>query len=260
VFSVACDCGKRGGTDRFSDSFSSLFPLEKEEAADIIVRILSIVEVFHSPQERRAVADDVVGVFKMVVDNQLVRPIMLLLSNTTSGSMQYKLLRIVSLILPGPRIASTPLTSSLHPDQYFFKKLFLNEGLLQILASLMTNSMIAEVKTQAVVAMGSLIAHNPEVRDHVLQQGGLDCVLAIISSTAPVSLLRPISAVLAIFAGVTHPMDHLPPFDWISPALQSMTSLLFVNDEQIIINLCPALAIVLPGIVFSALIFCFFEN
>jgi len=55
--------------------------------------------------------------------------------------------RILSYFAPGPRIASTPEDSLLHPNQMFFKKLVIAEGAVPILIKLV-ESPYNEVKVQ----------------------------------------------------------------------------------------------------------------
>lgn len=55
--------------------------------------------------------------------------------------------RILTYFIPGPRIASTPEDSLLHPNQMFFKKLVISEGGVPVLIKLLEHPAV-EVRHQ----------------------------------------------------------------------------------------------------------------
>jgi hypothetical protein len=93
-----------------------------------------------------------------------------------------------------------------------FKKILIAEGALPAAFGLL-NHPVTEVREQAVVAIGSIAAHNPECRDYILQNNGLPLLLQLVNTSTPVELLRKVSWALSILCGVTHPLNKLPPWD-----------------------------------------------
>jgi hypothetical protein len=82
-------------------------------------------------------------------------------------------------LAPGPRIASTPESSPIHPSQMFFKRLLASSNVAAVCLNLVGASPHNEVKEQvllifvkisyyfkAVLALGSFAAHNAESRDY----------------------------------------------------------------------------------------------
>lgn len=65
---------------------------------------------------------------------------------------------------------------------------------------------------------------------------------------APVTLLRKASWALCVLCGVTHPPARLPRWEAITPCFPFLSMLLFSNDEEVLVNVCEALALVLPGV------------
>lgn len=68
-------------------------------------------QVFSTPQERRAVVDDVISLYEKLVQNHVPKRLIQLSQYTDQPALQLQCLRALSLYAPGPRIASTPRTS-----------------------------------------------------------------------------------------------------------------------------------------------------
>lgn len=88
-------------------------------------------------------------------------------------------MKSLTYIAPGPRIASTPENSNIHPAQMYFKKLILHANGAHTLLTLLF-SPVREVREQCVLTIGSLIAHNPEIRDFFLKYGTLQPLLNLV--------------------------------------------------------------------------------
>jgi len=224
-----------------TDAFKQL------EALSCISKLLSIVDVFRSPTERRAVAEDIVRIFEVIVRGSLTPILLRFADSTLNPQIQLEALRSLTYFAPGPRIASTPEDSLLHSKQMFFKKLILAENGLAVFVKQL-NSPHVEIREQAVLAVGAIAAHNHETRDYVLGNNVLGPLLSQIHQQSPVTMLRKVAWTLSVLCGVTHSLSHLPPWEYISPILQPLASLLFANDEEILCTVCPALAIILPGV------------
>eukprot|EP01087_Luapelamoeba_hula_P013814 TRINITY_DN3982_c1_g1_i5.p1 TRINITY_DN3982_c1_g1~~TRINITY_DN3982_c1_g1_i5.p1 ORF type:complete len:859 (+),score=157.44 TRINITY_DN3982_c1_g1_i5:1017-3593(+) len=218
------------------------------EALTNIAKLLSIVEVFPTPQARRGVAEMIIKIFELVVQTSITPRLVHLLQYTNSAQTQELVLRIFTYLAPGPRIASTPEDSLLHPNQMFFKKLVVSENAVPLLIKLITATAVPEVRLQAVMVIGWIVAHNPEVRDFVLRNNVVPPLCTLVHPQAPVELLKTVSWVLSLLCGVTHPRTRLPAWESISPMLPFLGNLLFVDDSDILDNVCSALALVLPGV------------
>jgi hypothetical protein len=95
----------------------------EREALDVvncIVQCLSVVEVFPTAADRRTVADDIVQLFELVARLAVVPALVVCLRS--APAIAAAAAHAIRLIAPGPRIASTPESSLLHPSQMFFKK------------------------------------------------------------------------------------------------------------------------------------------
>lgn len=207
---------------------------------------LSVVEVFGTPAERRGIADDVVQLFELFVRLSLLAP--LLACARATPAVAAAAVRCVRFLAPGPRIASTPADSLLHPSQMFFKKLVISEGFVPVLMALCV-SPHAELRNESILALGAIAAHDAPARDHLLSAGALPPLLALIDAPTPLATVRAVLATVAVLCGVTHPLTQLPPWSVVQPALERVAVVLFCDDAQAIVLACRCLAILLPGCV-----------
>lgn len=221
---------------------------EQMDAVSHLAKLLSIVEVFGTPSERRAVADDIVALFEQLVSAGIVKRLVLLMRDSSQPTLQYHCLRCLFYFAPGPRIASTPRESLLHPDQYFFKRLITSEAALPVLFTMLLNPN-NEVREQAVLVLGTLAAHNFEARDYVLEQGGMSALLQLVNANAPLDVVRKVSWAISVLCGVTHPTTKLPALEFIQPAFMHLAALLQFEDEAVLVHVLNALSLVLPGMV-----------
>jgi hypothetical protein len=119
--------------------------------------------------------------------------------------------RCLGTIANGPRIASTPLDSLLHPSQMFFKKLVISEGVVPLLINMIScvatrrhhhhphpnhlhtpinSSHHAETRDEAVLALASIAEHDPTARDFVLAARALPPLLNLIQAASPLTTVR----------------------------------------------------------------------
>lgn len=76
-------------------------------------------------------ADDIVRIYETIVRGNLVPLLLKLTEPDNAPQVQWEALRSVTYFAPGPRIASTPEDSLLHPNQMFFKRLLIQENVIQ---------------------------------------------------------------------------------------------------------------------------------
>jgi len=100
-------------------------------------RLLSIVEVFNTPKQRRALVDEIVSLYEKIGQNRLYLRFISFLLCIDKPTLQYQALRALTYFAAGPRIASTPIESDLHPSKMYFKKLLFSEGLIPVLTKLL---------------------------------------------------------------------------------------------------------------------------
>lgn len=190
---------------------------EALELVNCLAQCLSICEVFASGAERRAVADDIVQLFELLARLSVVPALVVCLRS--SPAVAASACRCVRLIAPGPRIASTPEDSLLHPAQMFFKKLVISEGVVPILIALLS-SPVVELCEQSALALASIASHDPAARDFVLAANALPALLQLIQSNTPLTTVRKVVFTIAILVGVTHPLGRLPKWELVQPALE----------------------------------------
>lgn len=225
-------------------------PIAREAEILEIVRCfaqcLSVVEVFATPAERRGIADDVVQLFELFVRLSLLTP--LLVCARATPAVGAAAARCVRYLAPGPRIASTPVDSLLHPSQMFFKKLVISEGFVAVLLA-HSVSPHAELRDEAILALGAIASYDAPARDFVLNAGAMAPLLALIDAPTPLPTVRAVLATVSVLCGVTHPLTHLPPWSVVQPALERVAVVLFCDDATAIVSACRCLAILLPGCV-----------
>lgn len=233
----------------FHNALNSDNPLSQLEAMTNVVKLLSIVEVFATPQERRGVAEVIIKIFELFVQTGMTPRIIHILqtSDPQRPQLQELAARILTYFIPGPRIASTPEDSLLHPNQMFFKKLVISEGGVPILIKLLHHP-VPEVRQQGVLALGWLAAHNPECRDHLLHHRVVPALLHISGNVTDLEVAKALSWTFSILCGVTHPRSKLPSWEAIAPMLPHLGNFLFSGDEDVLANVLSALSLVLPGV------------
>eukprot|EP01122_Echinamoeba_exundans_P009822 TRINITY_DN3538_c0_g1_i1.p1 TRINITY_DN3538_c0_g1~~TRINITY_DN3538_c0_g1_i1.p1 ORF type:complete len:1064 (+),score=289.89 TRINITY_DN3538_c0_g1_i1:121-3312(+) len=219
---------------------------EQLDAVSHLAKMLSIVEVFGTPSERRAVADDIVALFEQLVRANMVKRLIQLMSDNSQHSLQYHSLRCLFYFAPGPRIASTPRESLLHPDQWFFKRLIFSEGAMPMLFTMILHPN-NEVREQAVLVLGTMAAHNWEARDELLRLRAMPALLQLVNTNTPLSVVRKVSWAISVLCGVTHPTSKLPPLELVSPAVPHLGALIHFEDEAVLVHVLNALALILPG-------------
>jgi Ca2+-binding EF-hand superfamily protein len=230
-------------------SAGSMAVTREAEVLEIVrcfAQCLSVVEVFATPAERRGIADDVVQLFELFVRLSLLTPLLVCARSTPSVAAAAA--RCVRYLAPGPRIASTPVDSLLHPSQMFFKKLIISEGFVAVLLA-QSVSPHAELRDESILALGAIASYDAPARDFVLNAGAMPPLLALIDAPTPLPTVRAVLATVSVLCGVTHPLTHLPPWSVVQPALERVAVVLFCDDATAIVSACRCLAILLPGCV-----------
>merc|ERR1719218_283895 len=103
-----------------------------------------------------------------------------------------------------------------------------------------------DVREQAVWALGNIAGDSPNFRDLVLQSGGLNPVAVLLRESEA-------GAKLSVMRNATWTLSNLcrgkppPPFEWVSPALGTLASLIYSADVEVLTDACWALSYLSDG-------------
>lgn len=211
--------------------------------------MLSVVEVFQTPEERYEIGEYLVELFRAITDSSVISRAIEFLAANSPHALQFQAARVISYYGPGLRIAHTPPDSLLHPDKLFHKTVVIRAGAGHALVPLLTSPCL-EVREQAVVAIGKLASYDAEVRDFFLQLGCYPILCAQIQADTRLELLEKITFTMSIFCGRTQKGTHPAPYNVIAAGLPRLCWLFYRDDvdERTMVNVCLAVRELLVGI------------
>lgn len=227
------------------NGLSSNNPFQQLEATKAVVQLLQLVVVFGTPLERRSITSVLVKIFHLCYEGGVMQRIMSFLTLHQQPPLQFQALLAITLYLPGPRIASTPVNHDLHPDKMLFKRHVKNAGAIRLIYELLDHQM-PEIRNQAIACLGAFAAQHPAARDFLLQNNGLVPLLRFANLTQPLDTLQKVSFVLACMVGYTHPPGFQPDFGLVRPCLPAIAAMTYHNDKVVLRNCLAAMALVLP--------------
>ena len=230
-------------------------PAQQLDSCRHLNKLLSIVEVFSTPLERRSIAEVLMLAWQNMEQHKIVPRLSVMLRETRSPPLLCEVLKILTLYMAGPRIASLPEEHILHPSKMLFKKAVKSYDVVPQLVHLLSHSE-ADVRETAIVAIGSYVAFNWECRDDVLnycyshpQVNNLQPFINLLAPDQRLSTLQKASFTVSCLCGATHSPKHLPNFKQIIPCLNPLAILLHqVTDEIVLRNICDCFSLILPGI------------
>jgi len=121
-------------------------------------------------------------------------------------------------------------------------RVVVEQGALPIFVQLL-QSPNDDVREQAVWALGNIAGDSPNFRDLVLQSGGLNPVMTVLRESEKTSMMRNATWTLSNLCRGKPP----PPFEWVSPALGCLASLIYANDVEVLTDSCWALSYLSDG-------------
>ncbi|KAL2438477.1 Importin subunit alpha [Exophiala dermatitidis] len=101
-----------------------------------------------------------------------------------------------------------------------------------------------DVREQAVWALGNIAGDSPACRDYVLSQGALKPLLNLIADGRKLSMLRNATWTLSNFCRGKTPQ---PDWNTISPALPVLAKLVYMLDDEVLIDACWAISYLSDG-------------
>jgi serine/threonine-protein phosphatase 2B regulatory subunit len=218
------------------------------------VRVLRIVLFYKTPAERREIADDLVNIFKAFIPAfpRLVK----LVRFQQSPRLQLECLKALTLLIPGPKIGSTPEDHMFHPSKMFFKTLLQKENGVQDIANLL-QSPYNEIREQAILAIGQFCAQHPEMRDYALNFNIVKPIVAQFGGVFAnpqqpnIALMRKGTWCLSILCGYTH--NIAPDWQKVKDAIPLVSQLIYhfgqqYDDPRVLSYVCSCLAFLLPGV------------
>jgi len=121
-------------------------------------------------------------------------------------------------------------------------RVVMEHGAVPIFVELLS-SQSEEVREQAVWALGNIAGDSPKCRDLVLSHGALQPLLGCMSDNQRLSMLRNATWTLSNFCrGKPQPM-----FEWVAPALPTLSHMIYSNDEEVLTDAAWALSYLSDG-------------
>mmetsp|Transcript_45689 Transcript_45689/g.85724 ORF Transcript_45689/g.85724 Transcript_45689/m.85724 type:complete len:546 (-) Transcript_45689:134-1771(-) len=121
-------------------------------------------------------------------------------------------------------------------------RVVVDAGALPIFVQLL-ESPSDDVKEQAVWALGNIAGDSPNLRDLVLQSGGLHPIMKVLTEAAKTSMMRNATWTLSNLCRGKPP----PPFEWVSPALSTLSLLIHSTDVEALTDACWAFSYLSDG-------------
>lgn len=225
-------------------------PEKATRATEILANMFDIVEYFPRPEDRFNHAELFINLYRgsnEVSIVSIIPRIVQFLSDHNRGILQYHAARVIRNFCPGPRVAHTPKSATLHPDKMWHKSIAIRAGCVPALISNIKASSKLEVRQASAAALGALASHDAKIRDHILKKGGLS-VMAEQIRYAQIPMLRVYTWAISVLCGHTHKPTSPPDFNDVRKAGRPLLWVLYNrNDSECLVHAACGLNYLLPG-------------
>jgi Ca2+-binding EF-hand superfamily protein len=193
---------------------------------------LKILTVCASSEERKKIAADIIRIYETFLNMNVVPSLLKSLSRT-SDMFVYESLKILCLLIPGPRLDEClPAKHILLYDRKLFKNLIGYSG-IPIIAKLIGSNRI-KISDKAISALSLLCSHYEEMRDYALEMGALKFLLesfqGIFERRDSATVLYSRIYCLSILLGHRH--SSPPDLKWIKQAVPVLSELLSLYGKR----------------------------
>jgi len=209
--------------------------------------LLSVTEVFATPNERYEAGEFLMTVFNLVAEAGVIARVVNFMGVEESPQLQYEAARALTYYCPGPRIPHTPPESIFYPEKMHQKQQLFAYSVHVYIAQMLASPNLS-CREQACNLIAALASHDAAARNFLYECGIFNSLCEQIDpqDLAPKSYLVKIARALSIFCGVTH-TDLLAP-DQLEAALPRLAVLFSMDDQDILRHVTAGLAYVFPGI------------
>lgn len=219
--------------------------------------MLGVLCCFSTSYDRQGICEYLMSLFQQIITSGVLNIILPFLAYDEYNEIQWQVLSIVTMIVPGPRLPNYPNESKNCIE--ISKKILIQSGaLLKILQ--LCNSKCIEVRSQALLAIGFITRYDSETRDLLYSNGAIQVLLLILqkghNKLIDVSSLIRAAWVLSIFSGATmYPNRLLPPNirqQDLNEIAEIIMNLFQSQDESnLLANSLISLSYILPNLVIT---------
>ncbi|KJE97836.1 hypothetical protein CAOG_07924 [Capsaspora owczarzaki ATCC 30864] len=214
--------------------------------------LVNLLSAYPTPADRRQIGEALVAVYEKL--HPLI-PRLVQFMQSIFPSTQWYSSKIVTLLLPGPRIANMPADFWMHSSHHAFKNAFVEAGGMPVLVKALLSS-YPQVRGQALLCVGALARDHPVLRDQLLELDVLGPIQRIFNGIFAqpnfIVTLRDATWVLSVICGDVA-FESLAHWHLVKNLLPLLAELLShagrtYTDAVVIINVCKCLAFLLPGV------------
>ena len=219
--------------------------------------MLGVLCCFTTSYDRQGVSEYLLTLFQQILTKGVLTLILPFLACERFKEVQWQVLNIITMVVPGPRLPNYPNESKNCIE--ISKKILIQSGaLLKVLQ--LCDSECIEVRGQALLAIGFITRYDSETRDLLYTNGALQTLLSILqrghNKLTDVSSLVRAAWVLSIFSGATMYPNRLLPPNIRQQDLQEIAEIIMglfqsQDESNLLANSLISLSYILPNLVIT---------